>query len=553
METRTKASYLEKLRCKLKFNNLFVVPRKNRGGGLALLWMNDLNLHIRTFSPRHIDAVINPGIDDAWRFTGFYRAPEVANREDSWLVLRHLPSQFNLPWVCIGDFNEIAKIEEKSGGAIRPKKQMQDFRALALADWILKFPSSRLHHLQDTISGSRVEGEDQIGALLTRYYSSLFTSGNPTQLDPVLNVVETRVLAEMNAELLNPFAEAEGVSDKQVWLPSNNGEFTTRSAYHLLAGQGRNLLPSSSSGSGNKQVWKSIWNLQVPHKVKHLMWRAANDALPNLHNLWRRKVVTSTYCPFCKSDGEDMVHALWSCRRLLEIWEDDSKLRKCSGQKFLHFADLLAYLFMGKNCLDIDLLAVIKWLIWGRRNAARRDESILEYHQIRSKAEVYLLDFKTAQKDDRRVAAATTRAPRWIPPIPNHFKINFYGAVFSELNAAGLGVVIRDSCGRVVGALAERIPIPTSAAIVEALACRRALIFAKELNLMDTVFEGDAKQIIKALLAKEVHQPENGHVLEDSLVLASDFRVSVAKLLLAPSLAVLLSGVTGAVGSSLFP
>ena len=45
--------------------------------------------------------------------------------------------------------------------------------------------------------------------MLTRYYSSLFTSANPTQLDPVLNVVETRVSAEMNAELLKPFVEAE--------------------------------------------------------------------------------------------------------------------------------------------------------------------------------------------------------------------------------------------------------------------------------------------------------------------------------------------------------
>ena len=105
--------------------------------------------------------------------------------------------------------------------------------------------------------------------------------------------------------------------------------------------------------------------------------------------------------------------------------------------------------------MDIDLLAVIMWLIWGRRNAAHLDDSILEYHQIRSKAEVFLLDFKTAKKDDQRDAAAVTRAPRWIPPIPNQFKINFDGAVFSKLDAAGLGVVIRDSCGRVIGALAE--------------------------------------------------------------------------------------------------
>ena len=54
--------------------------------------------------------------------------------------------------------------------------------------------------------------------------------------------------------------------------------------------------------------------------------------------------------------------------------------------------------------------------------------------------------------DDRRVAAAVMRAPRWIPPIPDQFKINFDGAVFSELDAAGLGLVIHDFRGRVIGA-----------------------------------------------------------------------------------------------------
>ena len=64
METKKKKLYLERLRCRLKFDNLFIVPRKNLSGGLALLWMNDIDLHIRTFSPRHIDAVVNPRIDD---------------------------------------------------------------------------------------------------------------------------------------------------------------------------------------------------------------------------------------------------------------------------------------------------------------------------------------------------------------------------------------------------------------------------------------------------------------------------------------------------------
>ena len=83
METKKKNAYLERIQCRLGFDNLFIVPRRNLSGGLALFWMNELDLHIRTFSPCHIDAMVNPRVDDAWRFMGFYRAPEVANREDS--------------------------------------------------------------------------------------------------------------------------------------------------------------------------------------------------------------------------------------------------------------------------------------------------------------------------------------------------------------------------------------------------------------------------------------------------------------------------------------
>lgn len=91
------------------------------------------------------------------------------------------------------------------------------------------------------------------------------------------------------------------------------------------------------------------------------------------------------------------------------------------------------------------------------------------------------------------------------------------------MGTAGLGIVICDSCGRVMGSLAKHIPIPTAAATVEALACRRALILAKELSIFVTMFKGDAELIIKALLAKEVHHLEYGHVIQDTLVLATKF------------------------------
>ena len=60
----------------------------------------------------------------------------------------------------------------------------------------------------------------------------------------------------------------------------------------------------------------------------------------------------------------------------------------------------------------------------------------------------------------------------WKPPSPGLFKINFDGATFEYLNQAGIGVVIRDEHGLVIVALSQRIPLPSSMSMVEALAAR---------------------------------------------------------------------------------
>lgn len=57
--------------------------------------------------------------------------------------------------------------------------------------------------------------------------------------------------------------------------------------------------------------------------------------------------------------------------------------------------------------------------------------------------------------------------------------MNFDGAIFENLALAGLGIVIRDEQGLIITALSQRIPLPNSVNMVEALAARRSLIFAQ--------------------------------------------------------------------------
>uniref|UniRef100_A0A7N2L7F5 RNase H type-1 domain-containing protein n=1 Tax=Quercus lobata TaxID=97700 RepID=A0A7N2L7F5_QUELO len=88
---------------------------------------------------------------------------------------------------------------------------------------------------------------------------------------------------------------------------------------------------------------------------------------------------------------------------------------------------------------------------------------------------------------------------KWQPPNPGEYKTNLDGAMFTVSDEAGLGVVVRDSNGLVVAAMAEKMKQPHSVECLEMLAARRAVIFVKEIGLQESHFEGDSELVIKEL------------------------------------------------------
>ncbi|KAL4280467.1 hypothetical protein GQ457_03G024890 [Hibiscus cannabinus] len=98
----------------LGYPNGIEVSSVGRSGGLALGWKNTCTSSLRSFSLRHIYFFLNDDSDGlSWHYMGFYGAVKESNRMDSWNLIRHLNDCPDIPWLVIGDFNEILYAYEK--------------------------------------------------------------------------------------------------------------------------------------------------------------------------------------------------------------------------------------------------------------------------------------------------------------------------------------------------------------------------------------------------------------------------------------------------------
>ena len=78
-ETWLDKARLEDIKVRLNFGGMIEVCRDTRGGGIAIFWKKDVDFLLGTFSPNHIDGILNKGKEDEWRFTGFYGESDTRN------------------------------------------------------------------------------------------------------------------------------------------------------------------------------------------------------------------------------------------------------------------------------------------------------------------------------------------------------------------------------------------------------------------------------------------------------------------------------------------
>ncbi|KAK2661255.1 hypothetical protein Ddye_007788 [Dipteronia dyeriana] len=119
---------MKKWRVLLGYERKLVINSIGRSGGLCLFWYSSIEVNLLSYSQDHIDVKIKRDRGLWWRFTGFYGKPEHYQWKHSWTLLRRIAGMSNLPWICIGDFNEILWDNEKMGGCPKSWRKLAEFR-----------------------------------------------------------------------------------------------------------------------------------------------------------------------------------------------------------------------------------------------------------------------------------------------------------------------------------------------------------------------------------------------------------------------------------------
>ena len=104
---------------------------------------------------------------------------------------------------------------------------------------------------------------------------------------------------------------------------------------------------------------------------------------------------------------------------------------------------------------------------------------------------------------------------RWSPPPKDHYKVNFNATFFAEIRSVGVGVVVRDCDGQIIGALRQNIGSVQFVEMAEALAARRAVRFATELCVFQVIIEGDCSRVIAALKGFGCCCTLFGHIIDE--------------------------------------
>lgn len=112
---------------------------------------------------------------------------------------------------------------------------------------------------------------------------------------------------EEDAEIILALPVHGGRGKSLAWHFDKHGKFNVKSAYRVSREDARRNRHANSgqggSSTGGREIWKALWKLKCPSKIKHFLWRLSHNSHPLRGNLAQRGMILDTSCPVCERMG----------------------------------------------------------------------------------------------------------------------------------------------------------------------------------------------------------------------------------------------------------
>lgn len=300
------------------------------------------------------------------------------------------------------------------------------------------------------------------------------------------------------------------LNDKPIWTGNTLGQFTVKSAYHIL----RNKK--------DKVDWaKMVWLKGLPYKISFFLWRVMHGRIPTDDNLKRMRISIVSKCCCCEEgEMETMNYLFLTAPIAIKLWR---QFVICAGFSldghnlyslmfsWWEFADNLK----GRSILKA-IPAVLMWELWKRRNSIRTGKKMsfiqLLHNCLWTMQQLIKAKFPNLRNLPWQWSGCYDRIQghrsnlfyhivRWQMPETGWVKCNTDGACKGNPRISSYGFCIRDVNGDLLYAESDCIGVTTNIR-AELTAILRALDYCNQHLLNHVILETDSLTL-KNMLRKE--------------------------------------------------